>query len=66
MEGLGFRLNLPWRVLTLAQRLFPPKSQLQNESLTSVLKKVEAESQFVAKQIETSIEKQQRLQEVGC
>lgn len=40
------------------------KQQIQNESLTSLLKKVEAESQFVAKQIETSIEKQQRLQDV--
>ena len=40
-------------------------AQLQNESLTSVLKKVEAEAQFVGKQIEATVEKQQRLQEVG-
>eukprot|EP00798_Chlamydomonas_sp_ICE-L_P001679 gene1679-33074_t len=40
------------------------KQQIQNEALTSVLKKVEAESQFLSKQIETCVEKQQRLQDV--
>ncbi len=39
-------------------------SQIQNEQLTSILKKVEAESQFVAKQIEGMVEKGARLQEV--
>lgn len=40
------------------------KQQVQNEQLTSVLKKVEGESLFVAKQIEAFVEKQDRLQEV--
>jgi hypothetical protein len=38
--------------------------QIQNEQLTSILKKVEGESQFVSKQIETMQEKGARLQEV--
>ena len=40
------------------------KQQINNEALTAVLKKVEAESQFVSKQIETMVEKQSMLQEV--
>jgi len=40
------------------------KQQVQNEALTAVLKKVEGESMFVAKQIESLLEKQGRLQEV--
>jgi chromosome segregation ATPase len=41
------------------------KQQVQNEQLTSVLKKVEGESLFVGKQIEAFVEKQDRLQEVS-
>lgn len=40
------------------------KQQVQNEQLTSVLKKVEGESLFVGKQIEGMMERQERLQEM--
>ena len=40
------------------------KQQVQNEQLTAILKKVEGESQFVAKQIAGMLEKGERLQEV--
>jgi chromosome segregation ATPase len=40
------------------------KQQLANESVTAVLKKVEAEAGFVTQQIEAATEKQSRLSEV--
>lgn len=40
------------------------KEQIKNEQLTAVLKKVEGEAQFIIKQIEACVEKQQRLQEM--
>ena len=40
------------------------KEQIKNEQMTALLRKVEAESGFITKQIEASVERQGRLQEV--
>ena len=39
-------------------------SQVQNEQLTSILRKVEGESEFVGRQVAGMLEKGERLQEV--
>ena len=65
-RGQGQCTSLHYQTFTHFSLRCSPTShlQVQNEQLTAILKKVEGESQFVAKQIAGMLEKGERLQEV--